>query len=401
MSEIKVKKSIEEINQKIKQGSAVVVTADEMVEIVEEQGAKSAFNKVDVVTTGTFGIMCSSGAFINFGHTKPKIKASKAWFNEVEAYAGIAAVDCYLGATQVKEDDPLNRVHPGKFAYGGGHVIEDLIAGKSVEFAAKGYCTDCYPLREFKKSITINELRDAFLYNPRNAYQNYNCAVNLSEKVIYTYMGILRPNCGNLNYSTSGQLSPLLKDPFFWTIGVGTKIFLGGAVGMVTWQGTQHNPDALRGENGEVKEGAGTISVTGNMKEMSSEFIRGASVIGYGCSLMVGLGIPIPIINEDMAYFTGISNKDILYQVIDYGIDYPNAVNRSIAEVSYEELKSGQVKIKKNSIPTAPLSSYHKARKIAEILKYWILKENFTLGTPQRLFPTIEFDTDKYPKIKI
>ncbi len=394
MSEVTVKKSIEEINEKIKKGSAIVVTADEMVDIVANEGVKSAFNKVDVVTTGTFGIMCSSGAFINFGHTKPKIKASKVWFNDVEAYAGIAAVDCYLGATQVKEDDPLNKVYPGKFAYGGGHVIEDLIAGKTVSFAAKGYGTDCYPLKVFNKDITIKDLRDAFLYNPRNAYQNYNCGVNLSDRTIYTYMGILRPNMGNLNYSTSGQLSPLLKDPFYWTIGVGTKIFLGGGVGVVSWQGTQHNPNVIRGENGEVKEGAGTISVTGNMKEMSSEFIKGASIVGYGCSLMVGLGIPIPIINEDMAYFTGIGDKDIFYQVIDYGIDYPNGVSRSLGEVSYAELKSGEVKVFGHTIPAAPLSSRYMAVNIAEILKKWIKENKFTLGVPQINLPTVPFKTN-------
>ncbi len=399
MSDIKVKRSIEEINQKISQGKAVVVTADEMVDLVADQGVKSAFQKVDVVTTGTFGTMCSSGAFINFGHTKPKIKASKVWFNEVEAYAGIAAVDCYLGAAQVREDDPLNKVHPGRFRYGGGHVIEDLIAGHDIIFKAKGYGTDCYPLTNFENKITIHDLRDVFLYNPRNAYQNYNVATNLSDRTIYTYMGILRPHLGNVNYSTCGELSPLLNDPFYWTIGIGTKIFLGGTAGAVTWRGTQHDPEAIRSENGEVKEGAGTIAVTGDMKEMSTQFIRGASLIGYGCSLMVGIGIPIPIINEDMAYFTGIGNKDIIYQVIDYGIDYPNNISRSIAEVSYEELKSGEVTLQGSTVPTAPLASYYMATKIAGILKDWILQKQFTLGTPQLQLPTTPFDRNNYPKL--
>ncbi len=389
--DIGVKRSIEEINQKIKQGKAVVVTAEEMVDIVKEDGVKGAFKKVDVVTTGTFGVMCSSGAFINFGHTRPKIKASKVWFNDVEAYAGVAAVDCYLGATQVQEDDPLNKVHPGRFKYGGGHVIEDLIAGRQVRFRAKAYGTDCYPLKEYESIITINDLRDAFLYNPRNAYQNYNCAVNLSKKTIYTYMGVLRPNLGNATYSTSGQLSPLLNDPFYWTIGVGTKIFLGGSIGVVTWRGTQHNPDVLRGENGIVKEGAGTIAVTGDMKQMSSRYIRGVSMLGYGCSMMVGIGIPIPIINEEMAYFTGQSDADIFCQVVDYGIDYPNAIDRSLGEVSYQELKSGKIKIMGKEVPTSPLSSYFMAKEIAGNLKDWILRHKFTLGVPQVYFPTVEF----------
>lgn len=389
MNDIVIKKSIEEINAKIKKGQAVVVNAEEMVDIVDQEGPKAAFKKVDVVTTGTFGVMCSSGAFLNFGHTKPKIKASKVWLNDVEAYAGIAAVDCYLGATQVQEEDPLNKVHPGRFKYGGGHVIEDLIAGKRVKFKAKAYGTDCYPLKEYEDTITIDDLRDAFLYNPRNAYQNYNCAVNLSKKTIYTYMGILRPNLGNANYSTSGQLSPLLNDPFYWTIGTGTRIFLGGTVGVVTWQGTQHCPLANRGENGVVKEGAGTIAVTGNMKEMTAQYIRGASIVGYGCSLMVGLGIPIPIVNEDMAYFTGVSDWDIYCPVVDYGIDYPNKIDRTLGEVSYGELKTGQIEIMGKQVPTAPLSSYVFARKIANTLKEWIMSGQFTLGIPQWPLPSI------------
>jgi uncharacterized protein (DUF39 family) len=401
MADVQVKKSIEDINQKIRQGEAVVVTADEMVDIVADQGPKKAFQNVDVVTTGTFGTMCSSGAFINFGHTKPKIKASKAWFNDVEAYAGIAAVDCYLGAAQVREDDPLNKVYPGRFAYGGGHVIEDLIAGRTVSFQAKGYGTDCYPLREYRQDITLDDLRNAFLFNPRNAYQNYNVATNLSDRTIYTYMGILRPHMANINYSTTGQLSPMLNDPFYWTIGVGTKIFLGGAVGAVAWNGTQHDPEAMRSENGQVKEGAGTLSLTGDMKQMSPEFIRGASLIGYGCSLMVGVGIPIPIINEDMAYFTGLSNRDIHYQVLDYGIDYPSGISRSLGEVSYEELKSGQVTLQGQSVPTAPLASYPMAVRIASTLKDWIKAGSFTLGAPQIQLPGVEFDRSSYPKIPV
>ena len=391
MGDFEVKRSIEEINKKIKEGKAVVVTAEEMVDIVKSEGVKNAFKKVDVVTTGTFGVMCSSGAFINFGHTKPKIKASKVWLNDVEAYAGIAAVDCYIGAAQVQEDDPLNKVHPGRFKYGGGHVIEDLIAGRQVRLKVKAYGTDCYPLKEYESVVTINDLRDAFLYNPRNAYQNYNCAVNLSKRTIYTYMGVLRPNLGNATYSTSGQLSPLLNDPFYWTIGVGTKIFLGGGLGVVSWRGTQHNPNVLRGENGIVKEGAGTLAVTGDMKQMSPRYIRGVSILGYGCSLMVGIGIPIPIINEEMAYFTGQSDADIYCQVVDYGIDYPNAIDRSLGEVSYQELRSGKINVMGKEIPTAPLSSYFMAREIATKLKEWIIKDKFTLGIPQLPLPTTEF----------
>lgn len=386
-----IKKSYEEINDKIKKGKAVVVTADEMPAIVKSEGVKKAFEKVDVVTTGTFGIMCSSGAFLNFGHTKPRMRASKVWLNDVEAYGGIAAVDCYIGATQVRDNDPLNMVHPGEFSYGGGHVIEDLIAGRAVKLRATGYGTDCYPLKDYEKTITINDLRNAFLYNPRNSYQNYNTAINLSKKMIYTYMGILKPDMGNITYSSAGVLSPLLNDPFYWTIGTGTKIFLGGAAGAVTWQGTQHSPDSPRDANGMVTGGSGTIAVTGDMKEMSTDFIRGASITGYGTSLLVGLGIPIPILNEELAFFTGLSDSDIKAPVIDYGIDYPDGSPVPIKEVTYAELKSGTVEINGKRVPSAPLSSYPKAKKIASILKDWV-EHGFTVGIPQVQIPTVPYN---------
>jgi uncharacterized protein (DUF39 family) len=387
MSDIKIERSYEEINSKISQGKAVVVTADEMPAIVREQGVDGAFNRVDVVTTGTFGIMCSSGAFLNFGHTKPKIKASRVWLNNVEAYGGIAAVDCYIGATQVQEDDPLNMVHPGRFRYGGGHVIEDLVAGKTVQLTAKAYGTDCYPLKMHQRSVTIHDLRDALLFNPRNAYQNYNCAINLSERTIYTYMGILRPEMGNVTYSSAGQLSPLLNDPYYWTLGTGTKIFLGGAVGAVAWHGTQHNPAGRRGGNGIPVEGAGTLAVTGDMKEMDPAYIRGASITGYGCSLMVGIGVPIPLLNRDLAYFTGQSDRDILCPVVDYGSAYPAGEGDIVDRVSYADLKSGVITIRGREVPAAPLSSYPVAKKIAGLLREWIL-QGFTLGAPQIPMPT-------------
>ena len=390
MKKYKVQKTFQEINEKIKNGRAVVVTAEEMIDIVEKNGEVEAARKIDVVTTGTFGPMCSSGAFLNFGHTSPKIRASKVWLNDVPAYGGIAAVDCYIGATEVVEGDPLNSVYPGEFNYGGGHVIEDLVAGNVIKLRAEGYGTDCYPARKFEKNITINDLRDATLFNPRNAYQNYNCAVNLSDTTIYTYMGMLRPRMANANYSTSGQLSPLFNDPYYRTIGVGTRIFLGGAQGFVAWPGTQHNPDVPRSANGVPKQGAGTIAVVGNLKEMSPEWLAAASILGYGVSLYVGIGIPIPVLNEEMARFTAVKDEDIYAQVYDYSMDYPKGVSKSLAEVSYKDLRSGAITIDGKKVITAPLSSYYKARQIANILKEWIESGNFILGEPQQILPSVK-----------
>jgi len=392
MPDFRVSKTFAQINEKIKKGEAVVVTAEEMIEIRRDRGPVQAARKVDVVTTGTFGIMCSSGAFLNFGHTKPRIRASKVYLNGVEAYAGVAAVDCYIGATQPREDDPLNKVFPGRFRYGGGHVIEDLVAGREVHLEASSYGTDCYPKRQHEATVTLKDFPDAVLLNPRNAYQNYNCAVNLSRKTIYTYMGILRPERMNANYSTSGQLSPLLNDPFYRTIGIGTRIFLGGGIGYVIGAGTQHSPSVKRSDNGVVMGGAGTISVRGDLKGMATKFLRGASMTGYGCSLNVGLGIPIPILNEEMAMFTSVSDDEILVPVVDYGLDYPEGRGAALGYVTYAQLKSGEITLDGKGITTAPLSSYSAAREIASILKEWIASGRFLLGEPQETLPSAPFE---------
>jgi uncharacterized protein (DUF39 family) len=388
MKTYQVNKTYQQINEKIRKGDVVVVTAEEMIDIVKQEGAVEAARHVDVVTTGTFAPMCSSGAFINFGHSSPGIKASKVWLNNVPAYAGLAAVDCYIGVTEPCEDDPLNKVYPGEFRYGGGHVIEDMLEGRKVYLKATAYGTSCYPNRLVEKEITLKTLVQATLCNPRNGYQNYNCAVNLTNKMVYTYMGTLKPKAGNANYCSAGQLSPLFNDPYYKTIGLGTRIFLGGGVGYVTWHGTQHKPGAKRTDKGIPLTPAGTLWVMGDMKGMDTEWIRGVSIQGYGCSLSVGLGVPIPILNEEMAQYTAISDEDIFTQIVDYGGDYPAGISKSYGQVSYAELKSGSITLNGQSVPTVPLSSIVKARGIANTLKEWISKGEFLLGEPQMLLPS-------------
>lgn len=387
MGSFKVQKTYQQINEKIKAGDVVVVTAEEMIDIVKDNGAVEAARQVDVVTTGTFAPMCSSGAFINIGHSAPGTKAARVWINNVPAYGGIAAVDCYLGATETCGDDPLNKVYPGEFLYGGGHVIQDLVAGKKVHIKATAYGTDCYPSREYEKDASLKSLPQATLCNPRNGYQNYNCAVNLTNKTVYTYMGALKPGTGNANYCSAGQLSPLFNDPFYRTIGLGTRIFLGGGVGYVTWHGTQHNPGVNRAGNGTPLNPSGTLWVMGDMKQMLPDFLVGVSIQGYGCSLAVGLGIPIPILNEEMAGYTGVSDSELFTQVVDYGGDYPKGKARSLGQVSYAELKSGSITVKGKKVPTVPLSSMVKARQIAGMLKQWISSGTFELGEPQFTLP--------------
>lgn len=387
-------KTYEEINAKIRRGEAVVVTAEEVIAIVAEKGVEKAAREIDVVTTGTFGPMCSSGVFINFGHSNPRIKMKKVWLNGVEAYSGIAAVDAYIGAAQLPETDPENKVFPGRFTYGGGHVIQDLAAGREIRLEATAYGTDCYPNKKVDTIITINDVNEAFLFNPRNGYQNYNCAVNLGDRTLYTYMGILKPKLGNASYSSAGQLSPLLNDPHYKTIGLGTKIFLGGGIGYVAWNGTQHHPNVERGENGVPRVPAGTLTVIGDLKQMDPNWLVGLSYVGYGSTMAVGLGIPIPILNEEILYYTAVRDEDIFCPVVDYAEGYPYKKPIDLGYVNYRDLKSGRVEINGKQVVSTPQSSYPRARKIARTLQEWIRQGSFELTQPVAQLPQADAEID-------
>ncbi|MDB4582164.1 homocysteine biosynthesis protein [Draconibacterium sp.] len=367
-------KSYEEINRKLKSGDAVVLTAEEVSRMAKEMSPEEIVEKVDVVTTATFGAMCSSGAIINFGHASPPIRMEKIRLNGVPCYEGLAAVDSYIGATACDPENP---------EYGGAHVIQDLLEGKDVVLEAWAKGTDCYPRKHIKTKININTINEFTLFNPRNAYQNYNVAVNTTKKMIHTYMGTLLPNLRNATYSTSGELSPLINDPEFKTIGLGTRIFLGGTQGFVVWPGTQFHTTRPKNEHGVPVTNAATIAVMGNLKEMSSEYIQAASYEKYGVSMFVGIGIPIPILNAEIAKRVSINNSQIETTVLDYG----TVGTPKLGQVSYAELQSGTIKVKGNKIRTAPVASLSKARKIAEELKKWLKNGAFEVTKPVQMFP--------------
>jgi uncharacterized protein (DUF39 family)/CBS domain-containing protein len=352
-------KSLSEINQRIRDGSARVVTAEEMPNIVEELGTAGAVREVDVVTTGTFGAMCSSGVFLNLGHSDPPIKIAKAWLNKVEAYGGIAAVDLFLGATQPSEDRGIE--------YGGAHVIEDLVSGKQIRVEADGAVTDCYPQPDLETSLRLQDFNQAIMVNPRNAYQRYNAATNSSDRTLHTYMGTLLPRMGNVHYSGAGVLSPISNDPSFQYIGVGTRIFLGGSQGFVIGAGTQHSPQS----------GFSTLMVTGDLKKMSPRYLKAATFHKYGPSLYVGIGIPIPVLNEKIAMSTAVKDEDIPVPIVDYGI--PRRDRPTVTTVTYRDLKSGYIDINGREVAASSLSSFLMAREIAETLKNQVFRGEFML----------------------
>lgn len=386
-------RTIADINQKITSKQAVVWTVEELKAAVAEIGISQAFKQVDVVCTATFEPMESSGAIINLGHTDPPIKIRQCWLDGIPAYAGFGAVDIYLGATAMAYANQTaeiagytnsNELETERYNVlterGGGHVIADLIAGKPVSLRAIGQPTDCYPRASFETTITKDTINQFYLFNPRNLYQNFIVGVNGGDRPLYTYLGPLQPRLGNAVYSNAGAISPLFNDPDLNLVGIGTKIFLAGGVGYIAWEGTQHFPLQKRLPNRTPIGPAATVALIGDAKGMNPRWIRGCYFTKYGPSLMLGVGVPLPVLNEDVVRRCAIEDKEIVAPVVDFSI--PRRIRPTFGLVSYAQLKSGQIQIEGKKVRVASLASIYFSRQVATELKQWIEAGKFTLSEP-------------------
>ena len=395
-----MKRSIAEINDKIRCAKAVTWTVEEVKARVPDIGISRAFKEIDVICSGTFEPMESSGAIINLGHTDPPIKIRQCWFDGVPAYAGFGAVDLYLGATAMADyssieasGDRSSNVGEttglrsrNNTRRGGGHVIADLIAGKPITVKALGQQTDCYPRAAFENSITKDSINQFYLFNPRNLYQNFIVGVNGSDRPLYTYLGTLQPELANAVYSNPGAISPLLNDPDLKLVGIGSKIWLGGGVGYIAWEGTQHFPLQKRLPNRTPIGPASTVALIGDAKQMDAHWVRGCYFTNYGSSLMIGVGVPLPVLDESVIAACAVQDKDIVAPVIDFSI--PRRVRPTFGLVTYEQLKTGRITLEGKLARSAPLASISFSRQVAEELKQQIDQGEFTLTEPIAPLPS-------------
>jgi uncharacterized protein (DUF39 family) len=125
---------------------------------------------------------------------------------------------------------------------------------------------------------------------------------------------------------------------------------------------------------------AGTLAVIGDLKQMSPDWLVGVTMEGYGVTLSVGIGIPIPILDEEICKYTSVRDEDLWTQIVDYSQDYPQGKKSNLGEVNYAQLKSGKITIKGKEVTTGNISSYPKALKIANTLKERIEKKEFLLS---------------------
>ncbi|MEN9207534.1 MAG: homocysteine biosynthesis protein [Gloeomargarita sp. GMQP_bins_120] len=371
------RRTLAEINAKIQERRAVVWTAAELKARVKEWGVSRCAREVDVITTGTFEPMEASGAILNLGQTDPPIKLQRCWLDGVPAYTGFGAVDVVIGASQPSEVEGSER--------GGGHVIADLIAGRAVTLKATGYATDCYPRATLETRIRKDTINQFYLYNPRNLYQNFIVGVNGGDRTLYTYLGPLLPQLGNAVYACGGALSPLLNDPDLQCVGIGTRIFLGGGVGYIAWEGTQHFSLQKRLPNRVPIGPAATVALIGDARQMDARWVRGCFFKHYGPSLYLGVGVPFPVLDEQVIAACAVQDEDIVAPVVDFAI--PRRVRPTFGLVTYAQLKSGRITINGTSVRTAPLVSLSWSLEVAEILKHWIEQGQFTLTEPVAPLP--------------
>ncbi|WP_315789640.1 homocysteine biosynthesis protein [Fischerella sp. JS2] len=369
-------RTIAEINEKISSKRAVVLTAEELKTRVAEVGVTKVAQEVDVITTGTFEPMESSGAIINLGHTDPPIKIRRCWLDGVPVYSGFGAVDLYLGASSAVEVMEGEEVRER----GGGHVIEDLIAGKPVHVRAQGQVTDCYPRATFETTITRDTINQFYLFNPRNLYQNFIVGVNGGDRPLFTYLGPLQPRLSNAVYSNPGAISPLFNDPDLQLVGIGTRIFLGGGIGYVAWEGTQHFPLQKRLPNRTPIGPAATLALIGDAKQMDTRWVRGCYFKNYGPSLMLGVGVPLPVLSKEVVARCAVSDQDLVAPIVDFSI--PRRVRPTFGLVSYAQLKTGRIIIEGKTVRVAPVVSILLSRQVAQELKQWIQAGTFTLTEP-------------------
>jgi len=125
---------------------------------------------------------------------------------------------------------------------------------------------------------------------------------------------------------------------------------------------------------------AATVALIGDAKQMQPKWVRGCYFKGYGPSLMLGVGVAIPLLNEEVARHCAVQDKDLVAPVMDFAI--PRRVRPTFGLVSYAQLKSGHLTLNGQKVRTAPLASIYLARQVAAELKDWITEGHFELTAP-------------------
>lgn len=365
-----MERTYSEINDKIKSGKAKVHTVAEVKALVKDKGVKYLANNVDVVICASFEMHTNALAYLNFGQTDPLIYFSEAYINNVEA-TPVGPTDLALSCVVYSRENP---------EYGGAHILEDLVKGKDLYLKATGRNLEVFPNKQFDSWFNMKDLNQTRLLLNQGMNQNNIVACNAGEKDINSNMGTLIGHLENSTYNSSSFLNPLINDPFCKTIGIGTKVWVGGAQGFIIGHGSNHNPLQKRNKYG-IPVGAGiTLSIIADLDFMQPKWVRGGYLKSFGPVLYIGVGVPIPVLNDEIAENLTITDDKINTTIVDFSI--PRRTKPTFGQCTYEELRTSTVIINNKPTLVAPLASMAWAIDMCNVLKDSILKKQFLLSEP-------------------
>ncbi len=308
------KRTLKEINFKIENGEATVLTVQEVIDKIDV-GEGLGFGDVDVVTTATKALMSGISGIFSFRLTPPKKvrKFDEVSMNGIPGYPGpcpnefLGIIDLILYGT-AKSKTREN--------YSGGMLFRDLVEGKTIRVLAKSV-----EGLEIEKKLTLDDFQFARLMGTRQAIRNYFAMVNPTEKEVETIFSALplKGNYSELTFSGTGALNPFQNDPEANVLGIGTKILVNGREGYIIGPGTR---------NDRLKPNLQTIS---NFKGMKPEYM-GAFKTSYGFESICSIAVPIPILNEDVWNNIIKSDKEVPLRVL-------NVVGRfDVGEITYGDV---------------------------------------------------------------
>lgn len=372
-------KTYAEINKKIKTGKAQILTAQEAKTLIKEKGLQYFTENIDVVTFASFEMHTNALIYLSFGQTDPLIYFSEVYINNVPAYP-TGPTDIALSCVAFSEENP---------EYGGAHVLEDLIRGKDIHLKATGRNLEVFTNKEFETWFNLKNLNHGKLFLNQAIIQNNIVATNSGEKDINSPMGTLIGKLENSTFNSSSYLNPLMNDPYANLIGIGTKIWIAGTAGLIVGTGSHHNPLQKRNEHG-LPIGPGIIlSAIADIESMNSKWIRGGFIKSYGPVLYIGIGIPLPVLNEEVAKYISVTDDKIHSTIVDFSI--PRRTKPTFGQCTYSELRTSTVIINKKPTLSAPLSSMAMAIEICNELKDTILQKNFLLS--EKILP-VDLNTE-------
>lgn len=363
-------RTYEEINEKIQSSKANVISVFEAKSVIKDKGIKYFLSNFDVVTCASFEMNTNASLYMSFGQTDPLIYFSEAYLNNVPAYP-TGPTDLILSCVAFSKDKP---------EYGGAHIIEELVGGKDIHLKAAGKNLQVFPNKDFETWFKLDDLNCVNLFLNQAINQNDIVAANSGDVDISSHMGTLIAHLENSTYNSSSFLNPLINDPLCKTIGVGTRIWIAGGVGYVTGYGTNHNPAQRKNDSGVPVGNAVTLSAIGDLRGMQKKWIRGGYLKSFSPVLYVGVGVPIPVLDEEIANSLAITDERIHTTMFDFSI--PRRTKPILGQCTYSELRTSTVSINKKPTLSAPLSSMSGAIEICNLTKESILNKTLFLSKP-------------------